>query len=75
MTITTTDGKQVTHALDVPKGDPRDPMTPDELQVKFDALAEPVMSDRRRTQLKDCIFSLESLKDVGELMALTVADN
>ncbi|MCH8965044.1 MAG: MmgE/PrpD family protein [Planctomycetes bacterium] len=74
VTITTTDGKQVTHALDVPKGDPRDPMTLDELQVKFDALAEPVMSDNRRAELKDCIFSLESLVDVSELMQLCVAD-
>ncbi|MCH9002720.1 MAG: MmgE/PrpD family protein, partial [Planctomycetes bacterium] len=66
--------KQGTQALDVPKGDPRDPMTPDELQVKFDALAEPVMSDKRRAELKDCIFSLDLLDDVNRLMALTVAD-
>jgi 2-methylcitrate dehydratase len=74
VTITTMDGRKLTHQLDVPKGDPRDPMTVDELQVKFDALAEPVMSEKRRRQLKDVIFSVEYLKDVRDLMKLTVAD-
>jgi 2-methylcitrate dehydratase len=74
VTITTTDGRKLTHQLDVPKGDPRDPMTVDELQVKFDALAEPVMGEKRRRQLKDAIFSMENLKDVRDLMKLTVAD-
>jgi 2-methylcitrate dehydratase len=74
VTITTMDGRKLTHQLDVPKGDPRDPMTVDDLQVKFDALAEPVMSEKRRRQLKDVIFSVEYLKDVRDLMKLTVAD-
>ncbi|MCH8966941.1 MAG: MmgE/PrpD family protein [Planctomycetes bacterium] len=74
VTITTTDGRKVTHQVDVPKGDPRDPMTEDDLQVKFDALAEPVMSDKRRTELKDAVFTVDSLDDAGNLMALTVAD-
>ena len=52
VTITTTDGKQFSEARDVPKGDPRDPMTDDDLRVKFDALAEPVMTDRRRRRQK-----------------------
>jgi len=46
-------------------------MTPDELQIKFNALGEPVMSENRRAELKDAIFALESLDDVGKLMALT----
>jgi hypothetical protein len=48
-------------------------MTPEELQVKFDALAEPIMSEKRRADLKSQIFDLENLDDVGKLMALTVA--
>ncbi len=74
VTITTTDGKKHTHALDVPKGDPRDPMTLDELQVKFDALAAPIMTDARRAELRDTVFALENLDDAGKLMALTIAD-
>ncbi len=74
VTITTNDGQTFTHAMDYPKGDPRDPMTIEELQVKFDALASPIISEKRRTQLRDTIFSLEKLDDVGKLMKLTVAD-
>lgn len=73
VTITTTSGGKHTHQVDVPKGDPRDPMTPEELQVKFDALAEPVMSKDRRSQLREGVFALDSLEDAGTLMKLTVA--
>ena len=75
VTITTTDGRKLTAERDVPKGDPRDPMTIAELEEKFNALAEPVMSAGRRNDLKLQIFDLENVGDVGELMALTVADN
>ncbi len=74
VTITTHDGRSFTHAMDYPKGDPRDPMTLEELQIKFDALASPIMSEKRRTQLRDTILQLEKLKDVGDLMSLCVAD-
>jgi 2-methylcitrate dehydratase len=74
VTVTTTSGEKHTRRVDYPKGDPRDPMTPEELQIKFDALAEPVMSARRRTKLRDAIFGLEAVERVGDLMALTVAD-
>ena len=74
VTITTTDGRSLSAERDFPKGDPRDPMTPEDLQVKFDALAGPLMSDQRRAALKDCVFSLEKLGDVRKLMALCVAD-
>ncbi len=49
-------------------------MTLDELPVKFDALAEPVMSEPRRAALRDIIFGLEDVEDAGALMALAVAD-
>jgi 2-methylcitrate dehydratase len=74
VTIKTTSGKSFTHRIDVPKGDPRDPMTLDELQIKFDALAEPIMSERRRQELRDTIFALETLDDVDQLTRLCVAD-
>ena len=74
VTITTTDGRKLTHQLDVPKGDPRDPMTIDDLRVKFDALAGPVMSEGRRNELKAAIFAVEETDDVGALMRLTIAD-
>jgi 2-methylcitrate dehydratase len=74
VTITTTDGKTYSHRIDVSKGDPRDPMTPEELQVKFDALAEPIVTEGRRNELKRTAFDLEKLDDVARLMDLTIAD-
>ncbi|MEW6253764.1 MAG: MmgE/PrpD family protein, partial [Planctomycetota bacterium] len=74
VTITTTDGRRLVAERDVPKGDPRDPLTLEDLQNKFDALAEPIMSAKRRAQVRDLVFGLEELKDAGKLMKLCVAD-
>ena len=74
VTITTSDGRKLTHQVDVPKGDPRAPVTVEELRVKFDALAGPVMTKKRRTELRDAVFGLDKLDDVGKLMALTAKD-
>ena len=42
--IHTIDGREFTTQLDYPKGDPRNPLTDKEVEEKFEALAEPVMS-------------------------------
>jgi 2-methylcitrate dehydratase len=52
VTVTTTDGRELTKQLDYPKGDPRNPLTDREVEEKFDALAEPVLSDVARKRLK-----------------------
>jgi hypothetical protein len=49
-------------------------MTQEELQIKFDALAEAVLSPERRAQLRDAIFGLEKVERIADLMALCVAD-
>ena len=74
VTITTTDGRKLVNERDIPKGDPRDPMTIEELDEKFAALAEPIQTAERRAELKARIFDLENCNDVGQLMALTVSD-
>lgn len=57
-----------------PTNELRDVMTMDELDEKFNGLAGSVMNERRRNELKEAIFGLESCADVGELMQLTIAD-
>ncbi|MGZ4816248.1 MAG: MmgE/PrpD family protein, partial [Terriglobales bacterium] len=42
--ITTTDGRSFEKQLDFPKGDPRNPLTDREIEEKFEALADPVLS-------------------------------
>jgi len=72
--ITATDGRTFEKQLDYPKGDPRHPLTDAEVEEKFDALAEPVMTAAARQRLKDAVWNLERAGSVAELMALCKAD-
>jgi 2-methylcitrate dehydratase len=73
VTITTNDGKQHSTRVDVPKGDPRDPMTEDEIAVKFNALGRDVIDDDQRKKLQQCIMKIDSAQKVNELLELTIA--
>src|SRR5579862_953727 len=72
--ITTSDGRTFTKQLDYPKGDPRNPLSDAEIEEKFAALAEGVLSKPAQTKLKDAIWNLEKLSSVTKLMALMKAD-
>ncbi|HET7208865.1 MAG TPA: MmgE/PrpD family protein [Terriglobales bacterium] len=72
--ITTTDGRSFSKQLDFPKGDPRNPLTDQEIGEKFAALADGVLSPSRQEKLKDTIWSLEKVGSVEKLMALMEAD-
>ena len=74
VTIDTTDGRQVGMELDYPKGDPRNPLTEAEIEGKFDALAEGVLSKEKARRLKDAVWRVEELDSVSELLALCVTD-
>jgi 2-methylcitrate dehydratase len=68
--IHTVDGREFTKQLDYPKGDPRNPLTDKEIEEKFEALAEPVMSLETRRRAMDAIWNLEKQSSVTELMKL-----
>ncbi len=72
--ITTTDGRRYEKCLDYPKGDYRNPLTDEEVEQKFDALAERFLSANVRTRLKRTVWTLEQLGRVSELTALCEAD-
>jgi len=72
--ITTTDGRAFEKQLDYPKGDPRNPLNDREIEEKFEALADPVMSKTAQRKLKDAIWNLEKCSSVRELMSLMKAD-
>jgi 2-methylcitrate dehydratase len=72
--ITTTDGSVYSKQLDYPKGDPRNPLTDSEIEEKFSALAEGVLSEKAQKKLKDAIWNLEQIDSVSKLMALMKAD-
>ena len=74
VTITTTDGRSLTEQLDYPKGDPRNPLTDQEIEEKFAALADGVLSSQAQKKLKEAIWDLENIDSVSKLMALMKAD-
>jgi 2-methylcitrate dehydratase len=74
VTIRTADGRELTKQLDYPKGDPRNPLTDEEVEQKFDALATPVLSDEGRAKLKDAVWNLEKVGTINELMDHCRAD-
>ena len=71
--ITTTDGRMLISELDYPKGDPRNPLTDREIEEKFSALAEGVLSKPAQRRLCDAIWHLDENMPVKSLMALTKA--
>jgi 2-methylcitrate dehydratase len=72
--LTTVDGQTFTKQLDYPKGDPRNPLTDAEVEEKFAALAEGVLSDAAQKKLKNAIWNLEKAGSVSKLMGLVKAD-
>jgi 2-methylcitrate dehydratase len=72
--ITTTDGRSYGKQLDYPKGDPRNPLTDAEIEEKFTALADGVLSAKAQKKLIEAIWNLDNIKSVSDLMALMKAD-
>jgi 2-methylcitrate dehydratase len=72
--ITTKDGRTFTQQLDYPKGDPRNPLADAEIEEKFAALAEGVLSKSAQQKLKDAIWNLEKVGSVSKLMGMMKAD-
>jgi 2-methylcitrate dehydratase len=72
--ITTTDGRALSKQLDFPKGDPRNPLTDQEVEEKFAALAEGVLSTAAQSRVKEAIWNLEDCDSVRKLMALMKSD-
>ena len=74
MHINTKDGRSFNKQLDFPKGDPRNPLTDLEVEEKFAALADGVLSSNAQKKLKDAVWNLEHVDSVAELMARMKAD-
>ncbi len=74
VTIRTKDGQTFSASVDYPKGDPREPMTDQELQQKFAALAGPFASPASQQKMRDAIWQLEAFADSGQFLRLFVAD-
>ncbi|HTM87676.1 MAG TPA: MmgE/PrpD family protein [Terriglobales bacterium] len=74
VTIRTTGGQEFSRQLDFPKGDPRNPLSDREIEEKFAALAEGVLSKTAQQKVKDAVWKLEKLRSVSDLMRLLKTD-
>jgi len=72
--IDTTDGRSFSRQLDYPKGDPRNPLTDLEIEEKFAALADGVLSSGAQKRVKEAVWNLEHVDSVSDLMAMMAAD-
>jgi 2-methylcitrate dehydratase len=73
MSIRMKDGKVHRTRVDYPKGDPRNPITDDELDAKFAALAEPVLPPGKVKEAIGVIRSIEREATLEKLFASLVA--
>jgi 2-methylcitrate dehydratase len=55
------DGSVHSQYLEFPKGDPREPMTENDLSIKFNALSKSHFSPEKLNELKETVFSCETL--------------
>lgn len=60
VTIKTTDGNVYSEYLEYPKGDPREPMTMEDLENKFNALSANLLSQEKQKTIKEMIFNCEN---------------
>jgi 2-methylcitrate dehydratase len=67
VTVKTTDGKTFSEYLEYPKGDPREPMTLDDLQAKFNSLSAALLKPKKQEEVREMIFTCERYH-AGEFM-------
>ena len=71
--VDTVDGRTLEKQVDWPKGDPRDPLSDEEIRAKFDALAEGV-SNERRDRIWKSSTRLASYKRIAGFSRLCAVD-
>ncbi len=59
--VRTKAGKEFSAYLEYPKGDPREPMTEDDLKAKFNALSTELLSAERQEKIRKMIFACENM--------------
>ncbi len=75
VTIRLKSGETYSARLDYPKGDPREPMSEEDLDNKFRGLCAGLLSEARQTEIKQAIWNLETFENIGEFMGLLKVDH
>jgi len=69
--VKTKDGKEYSEYLEYPKGDPREPMTIEDIEAKFNALSAKLLKADRQKKIKEMIFACENM-NARDFMAVLV---
>lgn len=64
------DGATLTKRIDYPKGEPRNPLTDDELLEKFARWSSPSITREKAEDVGGVLLELEGLEDISEFMGL-----
>ncbi|MBN1851354.1 MAG: MmgE/PrpD family protein [Pirellulales bacterium] len=70
VTLILQDGTRYSKRVDVPKGDPRDPMTPEEIGVKFRAIGSDILGEEQCRSIGEKILQIEREPTVDDLVQL-----
>jgi 2-methylcitrate dehydratase len=70
ITVRTREGKSYTKQKDVPLGHPGNPMSDQELEVKFRRLVARRLGQTRTERLIRLIWQMDTMKDISALMPL-----
>jgi len=66
--VKTIDGSEYSEYLEFPKGDPREPMTIEDLDSKFEGLTSGILSKDKQADIRGIVFRCEEM-DTAEFMA------
>ena len=70
--VRTTNGNDYEEYLEYPKGDPREPMTIEDLRTKFNALSSSLLDEKRQKEIEDTIFSCETMTVKDFMSSITL---
>lgn len=72
MKVYTRDGREFTKIIWNGKGGPDNPLTKEDMSLKFKSLAGQVLTDKRMDEIISAVYSLEDMEDVSQLTGLLV---
>jgi 2-methylcitrate dehydratase len=70
--VRTKDGREFSEYIEYPKGDPREPMTMEDLENKFNSLSAERLTPERQQELRAMIFACEDMS-VRDFMKMLIA--
>lgn len=70
--VRTKDGREFSEYLEYPKGDPREPMTQEDLDNKFEGLTKEIFTAEKREEIKNLVFNCENMSAREFMSGLTI---